>query len=89
MSDLRPLLAQLWDADASKRSSAMRAIVEAPRTSYDQKVVQALVGALDHDDYEMQEWAASALSRCRDDRRVVEALSAGGEGERGARRAGK
>src|SRR5437667_6158871 len=71
---LRPVLGKLWDGEAAVRSDAMRTIVQASRAAYDQDVIKGLAQALDHDHYEIQEWAANTLSRCRGDASVVKAL---------------
>lgn len=67
-------LAGLWAPDAAVRSDAIRAIVQAGPKHYDATVLMALAQALDHNDYEVQEWATVALRQCRNQQAVTDAL---------------
>ena len=71
---LREQLQQLWSGDRAARSEAMRAIVHAGSRHDDAEVLRTLVRALDHNDYEIQEWATVALRQCRNNRSVIEGL---------------
>lgn len=72
--NLHACIPSLWAEDRTTRSEAIRAIVLADKAAYDDAIVAALVQALDHNDYEIQEYATVALRRLRGDRRVIDAL---------------
>lgn len=72
--DLHASLSQLFADDRTSRSEAIRTIVLADKAAYDDQVIAALVHALDHNDYEIQEWATVALRKLKGDQRVSRAL---------------
>ena len=72
--DTRDCIPLLWAEDRTTRSDAMRSLVLADKAAYDDETVNALVRALDHNDYEIQEWATVALRRLQGDQRVIDAL---------------
>jgi len=72
--NLHECLRRLWADSRTARSEAIRAIVQADKSEYDTEVVQGLVQALDHNDYEIQEWATVALRQLRGNCGVIDAL---------------